>query len=337
MLLHLLDLEKVLLCSLAVAGVLGGRAAIAADDKSGTFAGVTRLLEFFHTPDGVKRNYFLRLPEGYDQSAKYPLLFVLHPGLTNGEFMEAETGMSELADEMGFIAIYPNGLNRGRTFPESTTLSWNGAFQFRCAPPQIPADVAFLLEVLDRVSSDYSVDESRVYMTGFSQGAQLLNTFVRYHPERVAAIAPVSGGWMEAWCDTVEYPCVGCEDEVPLALPMPVWIWRGSQENMTNNPKNMGRDVQDQLQLAWYIEHNRTDTDSIRSSEQIVWPNRNGVPTQYTLVTDRHRNGTDGAEVWFTEVTRESHRWQPGATPRVWEFLSQYTRETRRADVWLIW
>jgi poly(3-hydroxybutyrate) depolymerase len=36
-------------------------------------------------------------------------------------------------------------------------------------------------------------------MTGFSNGAMMTKSFAAYRPDLVAAIAPVSGGWITAY------------------------------------------------------------------------------------------------------------------------------------------
>ncbi len=54
-------------------------------------------------------------------------------------------------------------------------------------------DVAFVLRVIDRIAEIMPVDLSRVYVFGFSNGAMLTYSLAASHPDRVAAIAAISG------------------------------------------------------------------------------------------------------------------------------------------------
>lgn len=72
------------------------------------------------------------------------------------------------------------------------------AFPFVVVSPQTAAgtlwtDTALLAALLDEVSSRYAVDASRVYLTGHSMGGNGAWFLAYTHPERFAAVAPMSG------------------------------------------------------------------------------------------------------------------------------------------------
>ncbi|HZY78429.1 MAG TPA: alpha/beta fold hydrolase [Cyclobacteriaceae bacterium] len=66
--------------------------------------------------------------------------------------------------------------------------------------PQLPDKMgmnwspAFVDEFVNDVVSKYSVDQDRIYLTGFSMGANGAWEYACAHPDRVAAVVPI-GGW----------------------------------------------------------------------------------------------------------------------------------------------
>src|SRR5437667_10408285 len=55
-----------------------------------------------------KRSYFIHVPPNYDPKKPMPVVLVLHGLAMNGAVMEWVSGMSDKADDAGFIAVYPN-------------------------------------------------------------------------------------------------------------------------------------------------------------------------------------------------------------------------------------
>jgi len=53
--------------------------------------------------------------------------------------------------------------------------------------------VAFILELINRLNTDYAFDQQRIYVTGFSNGASMAFRVGAELADRVAAIAPHSG------------------------------------------------------------------------------------------------------------------------------------------------
>src|SRR6202167_5962159 len=65
------------------------------------------------TVEDTDRTYVLRLPRGYDQAGKYPVVILFHGMNQDTDDMERLTRFDELADKNGIIAVYPSAL-RGR-------------------------------------------------------------------------------------------------------------------------------------------------------------------------------------------------------------------------------
>lgn len=70
-------------------------------------AGCGRLMTMSH--EGTNRSFLLHIPP--DHRAGMPLLVALHGGGGSASGFARYTGLTDLADEMGFIVVFPQGLN----------------------------------------------------------------------------------------------------------------------------------------------------------------------------------------------------------------------------------
>ena len=68
----------------------------------------TRTLNY----DGRERSYILRTPPDYDGTSPIPVVLVFHGGGGSAARAVTMTGFNDLADQFGFLAVYPNGTGR---------------------------------------------------------------------------------------------------------------------------------------------------------------------------------------------------------------------------------
>ena len=251
--------------------------------------------------EGRTRTYIVHLPPGFSADQPHPLVLALHPGLSSGASFQAISGWDAVSNARGIVVVYPNG---GNTAGSTGQFSWN-SWEFSGTPPN---DVSFLSALIALVHTQYGTDPCRTYMTGFSSGAMMANSFVAAHSDQIAAIAPVSGGWITAYRgDTSPFDPSG---------PVPVWIWRGSNENFTTGAGGNARprNEQDQEQLSFWVSHNAATLVGT-TSEQLTY----GLTRTYVTSTY-----AGNAPVRFTEVQGSSHVYQPGAADLIWNrFFSQ--------------
>lgn len=126
----------------------------------------------------LTREFRLVVPEGLDPAKPVPLVFVFHGKGDNKAFICRYSGFEELAGKNGFIAV----------FPQSVDKEW----ELRAVDDN--PDLKFFDALFDHVTSRYNVDLRRVYLTGMSMGGYFSNLIASKRSERVAAIAPHSGG-----------------------------------------------------------------------------------------------------------------------------------------------
>lgn len=152
--------------------------------------------------DGSIRSYIVYVPAVADTTG-LPLMIVLHGGLGNAEHMERMTGMDEVADSGHFIVAYPDGT--GGFFPAMRDRrTWNaGSCCGRAARLDVD-DVSFIEKMIDKIHARYSIDRSRVYVAGMSNGAMMAYRLACEIPERIAAIISVSGTLTVDDCDAAK-------------------------------------------------------------------------------------------------------------------------------------
>jgi polyhydroxybutyrate depolymerase len=115
---------------------------------------------------------------------------VLHGGGGNANQVIRSTRFDEVADENGFIAVFPHGSGR---LSDEFLLTWNSGNCCGYARAQDIDDVAFLRAVVEAVLRDYGADARRVYVTGMSNGGMMSYRLACEASGVFAAAAPVAG------------------------------------------------------------------------------------------------------------------------------------------------
>ncbi len=175
------------------------------------------------TVDGLDRTFTVTLPPASDDQQPAPLLIALHPFASSGRAMEALTGLDRLAEEQGFIVVYP----------DSYDLDWNdGQAEFGWPSGlRFVDDVSFITALLDHLQETYTVDPQRIYLAGFAAGGDMATHLVCTLPDRFAKVALVNA---LAW----DYHVSQCGASVG---PLSVLLLHGA-ENLDR--PGTGREVQ---------------------------------------------------------------------------------------------
>ncbi len=126
---------------------------------------------------GIARHYSLFVPSGYTPGTALPLVVNIHGGGLNDMLQNMMSGMNVVAERENFLVAYPDAVD-GYWYGHWKTDPWD--------------DVGYLGSVINQVSTLYSIDASRVYATGFSEGAITTYILNVAFPDTFAAIAPVA-------------------------------------------------------------------------------------------------------------------------------------------------
>ncbi len=178
------------------------------------------------TVEDVSRTFLVHLPRTYDPKNKYPVVLVLHDADNDALDMVRLSRFDATADEHGVIAVYPNSVRRRWTnFEEESQQPQNrggygrqhggmggGGGMGRGRGGQSGGggrgpgrrssnDLAFFNAMLDQLDTEYSVDDSRVYATGFSDGGFMDFQLGCNLANRIAAIAPVGAEMAKSQAD----------------------------------------------------------------------------------------------------------------------------------------
>jgi polyhydroxybutyrate depolymerase len=134
---------------------------------------------------GLDRTYRLFVPPAVasDPAKRVPLVVGLHGGLGTGEQFARTTRFDTMAVNGGFIAAYPDGVDR----------TWNGGGCCGAAVRRGIDDVAFLAGLIDALTRQLPVDPARVFVTGHSNGGIMAFRLACERADVVLAIAPVAG------------------------------------------------------------------------------------------------------------------------------------------------
>jgi polyhydroxybutyrate depolymerase len=131
--------------------------------------------------DGVRRSALVNVPARDATGSPRPLVLTFHGAGGNAQAIESATGMTDLGNRAGFITVYPNSVGR----------FWNVTGK----NPRTGDDVSFVNSLLDRLEDTLCVDDARIYATGVSNGGSFVARIGCELSGRIAAIAPVAGGY----------------------------------------------------------------------------------------------------------------------------------------------
>jgi polyhydroxybutyrate depolymerase len=225
--------------------------------------------------DGRDRSFSSYVPA---QTEEHPaLLLALHGSDGNGDQARETFGyeFDRLADEHGFIAVYPDGVEG----------HWNDC---RKAAPYAAKklaidDVGYLGALVARFVQENGVDPQRVFVTGISNGGQMALRLALEAPTLVRGVAPV----------IASLPTDENMDCKPSGRPVSILLMNGTADPM--NPYEGGT-------VALYgIWGNR---GTVRSTKDTIgyWAALAGytTPPEITLLPDQDRS--DGSTV-------ERRRW----------------------------
>ena len=133
------------------------------------------------------RRYRLHIPLKSEKQRS--LVVMLHGYGDNPRLMEAYSGMSRLADDQGFVVVYPYG-TKGEV---DSGLSWNADYCCGTALFNMTNDVEFIRVLKNKIVAEYDIDPNKVYLAGFSNGALLTLKIASERPELFSGYGAMAG------------------------------------------------------------------------------------------------------------------------------------------------
>ena len=230
--------------------------------------------------DNENREYLIYIPQNYNNNnSPMPILFAFHGFGGYNQYFINTADFRSLADQFNFIVVYPQGLICG----DGTTWNTNPpGGDNKCSQD----DIGFFSALLSEISGNYNIDSSKVFLTGYSNGADFSYSMACYQSSLVTAIAPVSG----------LMPMVDASSECQPSHATSVMIFNGTIDY--SRPYNgidgymMGVDQT----VAYWSQYNNTD-----SSPQT---NIVGDIENYTYL-----NGDNNTSVDLFKIVNGDHYW----------------------------
>ena len=157
---------------------------------------------------GEKREYLLYVPKSYDRARKTPLVISMHGGGMWGAAQQEVSQWNRVADEHGFIVVYPSGIG-----PLARHRAWRASGGAGSAK-----DVRFISEMIDTLTATYNIDSTRVYADGLSNGGGMAAVLSCMLSDRIAAVGLVASAQFMPWAK--------CPDH----RPVPVIAFHGTAD-----------------------------------------------------------------------------------------------------------
>ncbi len=256
--------------------------------------------------DGVERSFRVFVPPSYASHRSMPVVLNFH-GVANDAWTQVLlSGMESKAEEVGFIAVHPEG----RALPST---SWNAGTCCQPAASWGVDDVGFVRALLDRLEEQLCVDPRRIYATGISNGGMLAYRLACEVSDRIAAIAPVAASM-------VHLPC-------KPPRPVPVMIFHGTLDSIVPYAGNplLGYPSLSANVDHW-VAHNGCRDPKVRGF------------SQGDASCDAYPTCRDDAHVEFCTILGGGHTWPGGlpvpqlgytslslrATDAMWDFFSKH-------------
>ena len=268
--------------------------------------------------DGIEREYIVYIPESYNENIEFPVLFSFHGGSGYASDFIETNDMRSIADTANFIAVYP----QGAIDPEGGTTSW-----IHKAPTDHD-DIFFIEAIIDSLNLEYTIDQSRIYACGYSEGAILSYELGCRLNHKIAAFAAVSGSMLEDYYRNEIYGWDICSPVHPTGMMLipgtvdqnPHSIYEGL--SYVDMPLYMSvNDI-----TTFWSNYNNTDFNSIITSIEDSAPNDGSY-----VERKRWLNGDNCTSIQELKIIGGDHDW-PGsfgnmdinASDEIWNFVSMF-------------
>ena len=287
---------------------------------------------------GDQRCWVSYIPSTISEEDEAPLLLDIHGYGSTMHIQKNHTGLTELADDVGAIILYPQGIHRdGDPSMGGGSPSWN---QGTCCADAAVFDIddsGFLSALIDLAIEELPVDETRVYASGWSNGCGMAQRLAMDWSHQIAAVACTSFYLLY--------------DQQPAYIATPILEMHGLLDEHALYATSSRSTI--------YNPEMQEDTDSLSTGavqNLMRWAEYNGCEGSIPdinipgglMTTTGFSNCDGGAEVHLITVHQGNHNlyvndWgEPTAWPYyvpgnqglydtgqiMWDFLSRFTNET---------
>ena len=265
---------------------------------------------------GMERDYLLHVPPTHDRTRPTPLVISLH-GAGGWPVQQMElTRWNRLADEHGFIVVYPSGIASA------------GPRVWHTEGTSLARDVGFISELIDTLEAGYNIDPERIYANGISNGGGMSFVLSCMLSDRIAAVGMVGAAQTLPWS--------WCTDHGPV----PMIAFHGTADPMI--PYDGGRSP---IADNWFPKIPTWTANWARRNRCGMVPVETAVAADVTRI--EYPGCADGADVVLFRIQGGGHTWPGGeplpkwfvgptsngvdATRQMWEFFREHPLARRES------
>jgi polyhydroxybutyrate depolymerase len=259
------------------------------------------------TVGGLAHTYRLFRPQTLAAQNPTAMVVLLHGCGSSGDEFASVTHFDDQAAAAGIVAVYPDGL---ANFGPGFNHCWNEFLD-----PTMSDDFTFLSQLIVKLTKDLPIDKNRIFVAGLQSGGHMAYTLACAIPERVAAIASISGGMPL----DERMASMRCTDN-KRAKPVSVMEMHGTADSFIPYAGGGGLNAQSVVDVVKYW----ATVDGCTGDPSV---NQNGI-TKTTLW--KHCSGTSvvrldtvtgGHNTWFGS-TLDPVPGEPKASAAVWDFFN---------------
>ncbi len=234
------------------------------------------------------RTYYIYTPKSYKSDRPMPMVLVFHGDNGTGHSIADVTQFNKLAEQKGFIAVYPDGIKQRWTL--------------RGNPSGRVNDVAFTDALITHIKQIRNIDSSKVYASGFSRGAILTQALACQLPDKIAAFASVAGSLP-----------VRLKSKCQPNNPASILMINGTNDTAVHYEGDEQTARGALISIPDAVTHWREQDKCTSPAQikQIPGPNKND---RYYVKTTSYANCRGGSEVLLTDVIQGGHSWPGGAS-----------------------
>ena len=216
--------------------------------------------------------------------------------------------MTSIAQANNFILVYPEGSTE---IGSSNTLIWNsGPYQELSQTKASADDLSYVEDLINELQRLYSINASKIYVTGFSNGGFMVYALACYKSDLFAAIAPIAAIMtQEALSESSSNPCNPDKN-------LPVIHFHGTNDYIVNI--NFGYQARD----FWKQRHQAFNEEIINLTDS-----QNSRQVQHF----KYSNGLSETVVEFVKIHNGYHETfqsmdvdEKNSSQMIWDFFNRF-------------
>jgi polyhydroxybutyrate depolymerase len=245
--------------------------------------------------EGMKpRSFFLNVPASYKPGSPTPLLLAFHSRTSTGKAILESSQILSWAASMNIIVVAVNGAVL------DDYSSWNAGSCCTNATTYKENDVLLTSTIIDYLKTQTTIDASRVWAMGHSNGGMMAYRLACDLSEQITAVAVVTGALVDDTCNPSKpVPLIHLHGDLDPTVP-----YQGGGKFETPN-----------------IYYSTLDYSKANTCDGSPAENLTSTKQQYIW------NCKNGSQVQLVNYLENSHQWATGYTEEILNFLFAHPRK----------